>query len=61
MSSFFFYYSNREDIKVLIPGAGLGRLAFEVAKRGFTCQGNEFSFYMLMASNFILNKYVIQF
>lgn len=47
---------NRGDIKVLIPGAGLGRLAFEVAKRGFTCQGNEFSFYMLMASNFILNN-----
>ncbi|CAH1403818.1 unnamed protein product [Nezara viridula] len=47
---------NRADIKVLIPGAGLGRLAFEVAKRGFTCQGNEFSFYMLMASNFILNN-----
>ena len=25
---------------------------------GFTCQGNEFSHYMLLASYFILNKYV---
>ena len=39
-----------------MPGAGLGRLAWEVAARGFQCQGNEFSLYMLFASNFILNK-----
>eukprot|EP00128_Syssomonas_multiformis_P000879 Colp12_sorted_trinity150504_noHs@22405 len=47
---------SRRDISVLVPGAGLGRLALEVAKEGFTCQGNEFSFYMLLASNFILNR-----
>ncbi|XP_014240622.1 carnosine N-methyltransferase [Cimex lectularius] len=46
----------REDIHVLVPGAGLGRLAFEIARRGFTCQGNEFSLFMLFASNFILNR-----
>jgi carnosine N-methyltransferase len=27
----------------------------KVVSRGFTCQGNEYSLYMLMASNFILN------
>jgi carnosine N-methyltransferase len=43
-------------LAVLVPGAGLGRLAFEIAKSGFSCQGNEFSFYMLIASNFALNK-----
>ncbi|RUS32778.1 hypothetical protein BC938DRAFT_474346, partial [Jimgerdemannia flammicorona] len=32
---------------VLVPGAGLGRLAFDIAKEGFSCQGNEFSFYMV--------------
>jgi carnosine N-methyltransferase len=45
-----------QDIRVLVPGAGLGRLAFEIARRGYTCQGNEFSLFMLFASNFMLNK-----
>nr|CAD7464553.1 unnamed protein product [Timema tahoe] len=45
-----------DDVKVLVPGAGLGRLAFEIARRGYTCQGNEFSLFMLFASNFVLNK-----
>ncbi|CAG8602709.1 17165_t:CDS:10, partial [Dentiscutata erythropus] len=36
----------RSSIRVLVPGAGLGRLAFDVVKQGFSCQGNEFSFYM---------------
>ncbi|KAF9363058.1 hypothetical protein BGX34_004974 [Mortierella sp. NVP85] len=46
----------RGDIHVLVPGSGLGRLAFEIAHAGFSAQGNEFSYYMLLASNFILNK-----
>ncbi len=33
-----------------------GRLAYEIANLGFKCEGNEFSLYMLMTSNFILNK-----
>jgi hypothetical protein len=62
LKSFVWYilYSscwNRAGIKVLVPGAGLGRLAFDIAKSGFSTQGNEFSFYMLLASNFILNRY----
>eukprot|EP00899_Mesostigma_viride_P019572 jgi/Mesvir1/27616/Mv07349-RA.1 len=40
---------------VLVPGAGLGRLAWEIARRGFDCQGNEFSYFIMMCSNFILN------
>jgi len=47
---------DRQAVKVLVPGAGLGRLAWEIASKGFQCQGNEFSLYMLFASNFILNK-----
>ncbi|KAG7445355.1 N2227-domain-containing protein [Guyanagaster necrorhizus] len=51
----------RKKLRVLIPGAGLGRLAYDVAKLaqpflGFACQGNEFSHYMLLASFFILNR-----
>ena len=44
------------DVSVLVPGSGLGRLAFDIAKLGFVCEGNEFSLHMLMASNFIINK-----
>ncbi|KAJ7667264.1 N2227-domain-containing protein [Mycena rosella] len=48
--------SERGCIRVLVPGAGLGRLAHDVAGLGFTCQGNEFSHYMLLSSHFILNR-----
>ncbi|KAL3884469.1 hypothetical protein ACJMK2_024608 [Sinanodonta woodiana] len=47
---------NPVDVTVLVPGAGLGRLAFELAKLGYSCQGNEWSLFMLFASNFVLNK-----
>ncbi|KAA1475264.1 N2227-domain-containing protein [Dentipellis sp. KUC8613] len=46
----------RHNFRVLVPGAGLGRLAFDVAQLGFSCQGNEFSHYMLLSSFFILNR-----
>ncbi|KAI9459315.1 N2227-domain-containing protein [Russula earlei] len=46
----------RHNFRVLVPGAGLGRLAYDVAKCGFSCQGNEFSHYMLLTSFFILNR-----
>ncbi|KAI8993126.1 N2227-like protein-domain-containing protein [Pilobolus umbonatus] len=46
----------RGGIRILVPGAGLGRLAFDIAKSGFSCQGNEFSYYMLFASHFVLNR-----
>lgn len=49
---------NNDKVNVLVPGAGLGRLVYETAKLGFNCQGNEFSLYMLFASNFILNQVV---
>ncbi len=51
-----FQEEKRKDVYVLVPGTGLGRLMFEIAKLGFPCQGNEFSLYMLFASNYILNK-----
>ncbi|KAI0634305.1 N2227-domain-containing protein [Trametes polyzona] len=46
----------RGNFRVLVPGAGLGRLAWDVAKLGFACQGNEFSHYMLLASFYMLNR-----
>lgn len=53
------HFSNVSDpskVKILVPGCGLGRLPFEIAQRGFSCEGNEFSLMMLFVSNFILNK-----
>ena len=45
----------RRQIKICVPGAGVGRLACELASLGYAVQGNEFSLYMLLASDFILN------
>ncbi|XP_030378576.1 carnosine N-methyltransferase isoform X2 [Scaptodrosophila lebanonensis] len=56
---------NLNEIKILVPGAGLGRLTYELACRGYACEGNEFSYFMLIAANFVLNlcdyenKYVL--
>ncbi|CEF97968.1 N2227-like [Ostreococcus tauri] len=44
-----------EAPRVLVPGCGLGRLVYELAKRGYDAQGNEYSYYMLLFSSFMLN------
>jgi carnosine N-methyltransferase len=41
--------------KILIPGAGLGRLVFDLALAGYNVEGNELSYHQLLASNWILN------
>ena len=41
--------------RICVPGAGVGRLALELVKKGYAVQGNEFSLHMLLASDFILN------
>merc|ERR1719273_375637 len=48
--------AQRSGTQILVPGAGLGRLAFEIASKGYVCQGNEFSLFMLIASNYVLNR-----
>ena len=45
----------RCHLSVLVPGAGLGRLAFEVCKAGYSVEGNEISYHQLLVSNWILN------
>jgi carnosine N-methyltransferase len=42
--------------RVLVPGCGLGRLPAEVASEGYSVEGNEFSAFMLMAGNYIMNE-----
>jgi carnosine N-methyltransferase len=41
--------------RVLVPGAGLGRLCVEAAARGYITEGNECSYYMLLMSSYIMN------
>jgi hypothetical protein len=48
--------SDRANIKVLVPGVGLGRLVFDICRTGFSVEGNEISYHMLMASALILNE-----
>jgi hypothetical protein len=42
--------------RLCVPGAGVGRLALELTALGYRVQGNEFSLFMLLASDFILNS-----
>lgn len=44
-----------EEIRVLVPGAGLGRLVFEICRAGFAAEGNEISYHQLLASSWVLN------
>ncbi|KAF2621723.1 methyltransferase [Macroventuria anomochaeta] len=46
---------DRSDLKVLVPGAGLGRSVFNICQAGFSVEGNEISYHELMASSLILN------
>ncbi|CAD6191533.1 unnamed protein product [Caenorhabditis auriculariae] len=47
--------SKRHDIRIFVPGSGLGRLAFDLMSDGFSVEGNEFSLFMLITSCFLLN------
>lgn len=49
--------SSRPGLKprVLVPGAGLGRLVFDLCCDGFDTEGNEISYHQLLASSYILN------
>lgn len=47
--------SRRKDMNVLIPGAGLGRLVFDICRAGYSVEGNEISYHEIMASSLVLN------
>ncbi|KAK5995882.1 Carnosine N-methyltransferase [Cladobotryum mycophilum] len=44
-----------DRLKVLVPGAGLGRLVFDLCQNGYEAEGNEISYHQLLASSYILN------
>ena len=51
----FGHVPDKGAIKVLNPGAGLGRLVFEICKAGYHAEGNEIDYHMLITSNWVLN------
>ncbi|CAB3411338.1 unnamed protein product [Caenorhabditis bovis] len=53
-------HCQRHLIRIMVPGCGLGRLACDLINEGYTVQGNEFSLFMLMTSNFMLNACKIE-
>ncbi|KAK5789170.1 hypothetical protein VI817_008294 [Penicillium citrinum] len=44
-----------EEIRVLVPGSGLGRLVFDLCMAGYEAEGNEISYHQLVASDWVLN------
>ena len=54
----FWHFPSKPDVKILVPGAGLGRLVFELYRKGYTVEGNEISYHQLIASNWMLNHTV---
>lgn len=48
-------FADRYTKRILIPGCGAGRLPVEISALGYCAEGNEFSVFMLLASNFVMN------
>ncbi|KAL1978104.1 hypothetical protein VTN31DRAFT_963 [Thermomyces dupontii] len=46
---------DKHNVRVLVPGAGLGRLVFEICAAGYEAEGNEISYHQLLASSWVLN------
>eukprot|EP00915_Cephaloidophora_sp_WS-2016_P004721 GHVH01006303.1.p1 GENE.GHVH01006303.1~~GHVH01006303.1.p1 ORF type:complete len:488 (-),score=70.10 GHVH01006303.1:68-1531(-) len=46
--------------RVLCPGTGLARLPYEVLRRGYCVQGNEYAHSVLIASDWILNHMIVK-
>jgi carnosine N-methyltransferase len=44
------------SVRVLVPGAGLCRLPYNLACKGYSVEANEMSYHQLIASHFILNR-----
>ena len=55
LSKVFMATPNKSMIKVLVPGAGLGRLVHEICNKGYTVEGNELSYHQLITSHWVLN------
>ncbi|KAK5703772.1 hypothetical protein LTR97_002785 [Elasticomyces elasticus] len=45
--------AQHRDVRILVPGAGLGRLVYELGAAGYIAEGNELSYHQLIASTHI--------
>ena len=43
------------EADILIPGCGTGRLLVDLGQMGYNCEGNEYSYHMLLVSQYLLN------
>jgi len=43
-------------VRVLVPGSGLGRSCFEIARSGYNAMGNEISYHQMIATLHMLNR-----
>ncbi|KAF2434650.1 N2227-domain-containing protein [Tothia fuscella] len=50
------YQDNREQVRILIPGAGLTRLGYDLAVAGFSVDAIDVSYIQLLATNFVLSQ-----
>ncbi|GAA5886265.1 hypothetical protein JCM16303_003744 [Sporobolomyces ruberrimus] len=51
-----FPFAKDESRKVLVPGCGLGRLAYEISTQGFSTIANDFSHFMTLATSLIFSR-----
>ena len=51
----FGHVPDKARLRILVPGAGLARLVFDLCRRGFNTEGNEVSYHQLIASSWMLN------
>lgn len=49
-------YQWKGGIRVLVPGAGLGRSLYEIVRCGYTAEGNELSYHQIIGSYHMLNR-----
>ncbi|AAS51143.1 ACL085Cp [Eremothecium gossypii ATCC 10895] len=49
------YPRERDQVSILVPGAGLGRVVVDLVRMGFRTEGNELSYHMLLVSRYLLN------
>ena len=52
----YYLNNNNKNKKILVPGAGLCRLAYEIGKLGFNIDAIEVSYYMIICTDFIFNS-----
>ncbi|CAL1711444.1 unnamed protein product [Somion occarium] len=50
----------RASMKVLVPGSGLGRLAWEISELGFNTTAIEFSYFMTLGMHFLFSPQTTQ-